>query len=208
MESFNRKEHWENIYQTKQLNEVSWYQPTPQTSLSYFTEFNIPLDAKIIDIGGGDSFLVDHLLELGYSNVTVLDISESAIERAKVRLGDKANQVKWIQADASQFVPKEQYDVWHDRAAFHFLTEENEVSNYIKSASMGVKKGGVLIIGTFSINGPLKCSGIPIQQYNEDSMEVKFQLFFDKIECKIIDHTTPFDTVQNFIFCSFTRNEN
>lgn len=208
MEIFDRKAHWENIYQTKQLNEVSWYQPTPETSLSYFYDYKIPLDSKIIDVGGGDSFLVDHLLELGYTDVTVLDISEAAIERAKKRLGDKANRVKWIQADASNFTPTVTYDVWHDRAAFHFLTEENEVLRYINSASIGVKKGGYLIIGTFSVNGPLKCSGIPIQQYNEGSMEGIFKLFFNKINCKIIDHTTPFDTVQNFIFCSFTRNEN
>lgn len=123
MEPFNRKKHWENIYQTKELNEVSWFQPTPETSLSFFKEFKVPLNAKIIDIGGGDSFLVDHLLELGYTDITVLDISSAAIERAKKRLGDKAQRVEWMVADAATFQPTEQYDFWHDRAAFHFLTK-------------------------------------------------------------------------------------
>lgn len=122
MEGFDRHVHWENIYKTKQLCEVSWYQPTPTTSLEFIEQFNIPTFAKIIDVGGGDGFFVDHLLNLGYHDITVLDISETAINRAKERLGDKANQVKWIVSDAATFKPTEKYDFWHDRATFHFLT--------------------------------------------------------------------------------------
>ncbi|MBT8394284.1 MAG: methyltransferase domain-containing protein [Flavobacteriaceae bacterium] len=205
MDTFDRKEHWEKIYSTKKLNEVSWYQPSPETSLNLISELNIPKSANIIDIGGGDSFLVDNLLELGYSNITLLDISRKAIERAKNRLGEKCKHVKWIEADASDFDPTETYDLWHDRAAFHFLTDETEINNYLKSATKGVKESGHLIIGTFSTEGPKKCSGIEIKQYSEKSLLDRFKEAFKKIECKIIEHTTPFNSIQNFIFCSFKK---
>ena len=164
MEEFDRKKHWEQIYQTKQLSEVSWYQPTPDTSLKFFEQFNIPKEAKIIDVGGGDSLLVDHLLERGYENITVLDISESALARAKLRLGERASLVKWIIADAATFKPTGQYDFWHDRAAFHFLTQEDEIGDYINTVQQSITPSGILVIGTFSEQGPKKCSGIEIKQ--------------------------------------------
>ena len=200
----NTKEHWENIYQTKQLNEVSWFQQKPETSLRFFETFSVPKNAKIIDVGGGDSYLVDNLLELGYQDVSVLDISKSALDRAKQRLGDKA---KWIEANAAHFQPVEKYDFWHDRAAFHFLTKQDEVENYIKTANENIAVNGVLIIGTFSENGPKKCSGIDIKQYSEKSLQEAFLPFFEKINCFTTDHKTPFNTVQNFTFCSFRKNE-
>lgn len=206
MNTFDRKKHWENIYSTKQLNEVSWYQPKPETSLKFIEELNIPKTASIIDIGGGDSFLVDNLLKLGYTNITVLDISQKAIERAKLRLGKKGEQVKWIEADVSKFNPTETYDLWHDRAAFHFLTEEKEIENYLKSAKKGVKDFGKLIIGTFSTNGPKKCSGIEITQYSESTLSKKFSEF-TKLDCQIIEHETPFNTKQSFIFCTFNKSK-
>jgi len=208
MENFDRKKHWENIYQTKQLNEVSWYQPTPETSLDFIKQFNIPITAKIIDVGGGDSFLVDHLLEKGYQDITVLDISEAAIDRAKRRLGDKAKNVKWIVADASTFKPTEKYDFWHDRATFHFLTDEQEITNYIETARQNINTTGVLVIGTFSEQGPKKCSGIEIKQYSETTMADRLKMFFEKIKCITVDHKTPFDTTQNFVFCSFRKLQN
>lgn len=125
----------------------------------------MPTTAKVIDIGGGDSFLVDHLLDLGYQDITVLDISEAAIERAKQRLGDNAKNIKWIVADAATFKPMEKYDFWHDRAAFHFLTDEQEISSYLQTAQENINPTGVLVIGTFSQQGPEKCSGIEIKQY-------------------------------------------
>ena len=205
MEHLDRKEHWDNIYQTKDLKDVSWYQPTPTTSLDFLKQFNIPTTAKIIDIGGGDSFLVDHLLDLGYTDLTVLDISAASLDRAKQRLGDRSTKVKWIVANAATFKPTEQYDFWHDRAAFHFLTQEQEITNYIDTIQKSIKPTGVLVIGTFSEQGPKKCSGIEIKQYSETTMTDRLKKFFEKVKCITVDHQTPFDTIQNFIFCSFKR---
>lgn len=205
MENFDRKQHWENIYQTKELKDVSWFEPSPATSLDFFNHFNLPKTAKIIDIGGGDSFLVDHLLDLGYKDVTVLDLSKTAIERAQQRLGERATNVKWIVADASAFKPTEKYDFWHDRAAFHFLTEEKEISNYLETARQYLEPSGILVMGTFSEQGPKKCSGIEIKQYSETSMTTRLKNYFEKIKCITVDHKTPFDTIQNFVFCSFRK---
>ncbi|HQW11173.1 MAG TPA: class I SAM-dependent methyltransferase [Saprospiraceae bacterium] len=205
MEIFDRKGHWENIYLSKELTAASWYQPTPITSLEFFREFNVPLTARIIDIGGGDSLLVDHLLELGYTDLTVLDISSAAIDRAKQRLNPHADRVKWIVSDIATFDPTETYDFWHDRAAFHFLTADHEISNYIKSASNALAPAGILVIGTFSEKGPKKCSGIEIKQYSEATLILRFQDYFRKIKCISVDHMTPFDTIQNFVFCSFRK---
>lgn len=207
MENFDRKNHWETIYQTKELNDVSWYQPTPETSLEFITQFNLPKTAKIIDIGGGDSFLVDHLLDLGYQDISVLDISASAIEKAKLRLGEKSNKVKWIVTDITLFKPKEEYDFWHDRAAFHFLTSETDISTYLETARNTMRSNGIMVIGTFSEQGPKKCSGIEIKQYSESSMTERLKNIFEKINCITIDHKTPFDTIQNFVFCSFKKLE-
>lgn len=205
MENFDRKKHWENIYQTKELKDVSWFQPTPETSLNFFKQFNVPATAKIIDIGGGGSFLVDHLLDLGYQDISVLDISVAAIDRAKQRLGEKAKNVKWIVADAATFKPTEKYDFWHDRAAFHFLTDEQEITNYLQTAEQNINPTGILVIGTFSEQGPKKCSGIEIKQYSETTMTDKLKMFFEKIKCITVDHKTPFGTIQNFVFCSFRK---
>jgi ubiquinone/menaquinone biosynthesis C-methylase UbiE len=205
MESFDRKKHWETIYQTKQLKDVSWYQPVPEVSLSFFKQFNVPRNAKIIDIGGGDSLLVDFLLAEGYTDVTVLDISAGALERAKQRLGNKAAKVKWIVADAANFKPTEEYDFWHDRAAFHFLTDEKEINNYLETINQSIKPNGILVIGTFSVQGPIKCSGIEIKQYSETTMTERLQKFFEKIKCITVDHITPSQSIQNFIFCSFRK---
>lgn len=205
MEKFDRKSHWENIYQTKKLEEVSWYQPNPETSLNFIRELGLPRDANIIDVGGGDSFFVDYLLELGYQNITVLDISESAINRAKKRLAGKVGNIKWIVSDINDFQPEMQYDFWHDRAAFHFLTNDKEVEKYVETAAQSVSRDGIVVLGTFSENGPKKCSGIEIKQYSEQGLEQAFQNHFEKIRCFTVNHETPFDTVQNFVFCSFRK---
>ena len=201
----DKKQHWENIYRTKELKDVSWFQPKPTTSLDFIKEFNVPLDARIIDVGGGDSLFADHLLQMGYTDISVLDISEHALERAKKRLGKDAIKIKWIVADAADFHPTEQYDFWHDRAAFHFLTSESEIENYIETIKKSISPNGVLILGTFSEEGPKKCSGIEIKQYSEKTMAERLTQFFHKVKCISVDHKTPFDTIQNFIFCSFKK---
>ncbi len=205
MGNFDKKKHWENIYQNKGADEVSWFQPVPTTSLNFVEQFDLPLSAKIIDIGGGDSSFVDCLLECGYMDISVLDISEKAIEKAKKRLGAKARAVKWIVADAADFYPTEKYDFWHDRAAFHFLTDEKEIKNYLKTVKEHIRPLGYLVIGTFSMQGPEKCSGIEVKRYSEQSMTDRLKDFFEKIRCITVDHKTPFNTIQNFIFCSFRR---
>ncbi len=201
----SQKEHWENVFATKQETEVSWYQKSPKTSLDFISNLNIPKDAKIIDIGGGDSYLVDALLERGFTNITLLDISAKAIDRIKERLGDKANQVTFIVSDILDFNPSETYDLWHDRASFHFQTDERQIEKYADIVAKSLATNGNMIIGTFSENGPKKCSGLDITQYNEASMKAVFEPHFEFLNSITEDHTTPFDTIQNFIFCSFKK---
>ncbi|SDJ55850.1 class I SAM-dependent methyltransferase [Chryseobacterium jejuense] len=203
MNSSNNKNHWENVYETKNPDQVSWTQKKPQTSLNFINSFGLGKEAKIIDIGGGDSNLVDFLLEEGYENITVLDISAKALEKAQQRLGNKADKVKWIATDITTFEPTESYDIWHDRAAFHFLTTQEQIAKYIDIADKNINS--FMVLGTFSKNGPTKCSGLDIQQYDEESISEKFRQGFEKIQYTTEDHTTPFETTQNFIFCSFKK---
>jgi 2-polyprenyl-3-methyl-5-hydroxy-6-metoxy-1,4-benzoquinol methylase len=200
-----KKEHWEAVFAVKKETEVSWYQEYPQTSVRFVKELNLPLNAKIIDIGGGDSYFIDALLDLGYTNLTLLDISEKAIERIKTRLGTKAEKVHFIVSDVLDFNTTETYDFWHDRASFHFLTESNQIKKYAELVSKAVTSQGTMVIGTFSEKAPKKCSGLDITQYNEDKMKVVFNENFEAISCFTEDHKTPFDTIQNFIFCKFLK---
>lgn len=202
--STGRKEHWEQVYNTKQPHEVSWTQQLPATSLEFIHSFNPPKNASIIDIGGGDSKLVDHLLDEGYQNITVLDISAKALARAKDRLGEKAAKVKWVVSDVTDFKPTEKYDVWHDRATFHFLTTPQQVATYLATARNAVDN--YMVIGTFSDSGPKKCSGLDIRQYTEHELQYELEKGFSKIKCITEDHTTPFNTTQNFLFCSFKKS--
>ncbi|MBS1542724.1 MAG: class I SAM-dependent methyltransferase [Bacteroidetes bacterium] len=201
----SRKEHWEGIYQTKKSDEMSWSQLTPSTSLDFLHGFNLEKNAPIIDVGGGDSRLVDHLLDEGFSDITVLDISAVALQRARERLGDKATRVQWIESDIIEFVPSRQYHVWHDRATFHFQTEEDQIKKYISIASKGLDHDGYLTIGTFSSTGPSKCSGLIIRQYSDAALSAALKSEFNKLRCITEDHQTPFHTIQNFLFCSFIK---
>lgn len=201
----SRKDHWEKVYSTKQPHEVSWTQELPKTSLDFVHSFNLPKSASIIDIGGGDSKLVDYLLDEGFENISVLDISATAIERAKQRLGDKAAKVNWIVSDVTEFHPSTTFDCWHDRAAFHFLTSADDMNSYINTARQAVH--GFMIIGTFSNKGPKKCSMLDVHQYTEEQLQNELQNGFEKLKCITEDHTTPFNTIQNFLFCSFKRTD-
>lgn len=203
-----KKQHWENVFSSKQENEVSWYQQKPETSINFFIENDIPKEAKIIDIGGGDSYLIDYLLEMGYKNLFLLDISENAIQRIKNRLGAKAEKVTFIVSDVLDFQSETTFDVWHDRASFHFLTADEDIQKYQKIVTNSIASNGFLFMGTFSENGPLKCSGLEITQYSESKFETIFGNVFEKIKCYEENHQTPFDTIQNFIFCTFKKLDN
>jgi ubiquinone/menaquinone biosynthesis C-methylase UbiE len=199
----SRKEHWEKVYSTKQAHEVSWTQELPKTSLEFIHSFNLPKTANIIDIGGGDSKLVDYLLEEGFENISVLDISSIAIERAKQRLGNRAAKVNWIVSDVTEFKPSTFYDCWHDRATFHFLTLADDINKYLSTARKALT--GFMAIGTFSDKGPKKCSMLDVHQYTEQELQLQLQNGFEKIKCIREEHLTPFQTTQNFLFCSFKR---
>jgi 2-polyprenyl-3-methyl-5-hydroxy-6-metoxy-1,4-benzoquinol methylase len=199
----NNKQHWDTIYTTKSPEEVSWTQAMPAISLELINSFGLDRSARIIDVGGGESRLVDCLLEAGYKHITVLDISEKALEKARGRLGDKASGVQWIACDITEFEPDGTYDVWHDRAAFHFLTDAAQVSAYRRIAQQCVT--GYMVIGTFATNGPSRCSGLEIKQYDAISLAETFGNDFVKLQCINEDHITPFNTSQHFLFCSFKR---
>ena len=200
------QEHWDSIYGSHQSNELSWTQATPATSLNFIHSFNVAKDASIIDIGGGDSRLVDYLVDEGFTNITVLDISETALNKAKLRLGKKASKVKWIVSDVVEFRPIQKFEVWHDRATFHFLTTKEQVEKYVRLAARSINDNGYMVIGTFSKKGPTTCSGLDIKQYSEEELESALtSCLFRKIKCIHEDHQTPFLTIQNFLFCSFRK---
>ena len=199
------KEHWDNVFSTNIEEQLSWFQPYPKTSMEFVQLFDLPLDANIIDVGGGDSHFVDALLERGYQNIWVLDISTNAVERAKKRLGRNASKIHWIVSDMLDYNPGVKFDLWHDRAAFHFLTSEDSIYQYVHVAENAIKENGYLILGTFSENGPERCSGLEIRRYSETSMSARFEISFERIKCIEENHITPFHRSQNFLFCSFKR---
>ena len=176
---------------------------------NFFTENNIPKSASIIEIGGGDGFLMDFLIEMGYQNLNLLDISANALQRIQHRLGEKSKKVTFIESNIIDFQSNQIFDVWHDRASFHFLTEENDIKKYVELASNSIASQGNLFMATFSTSGPLKCSGLEIKQYDENGMKEKFEKAnFENIECKREDHITPAGAIQNFVFCSFMKERN
>ena len=206
MKEGERKKHWNLIYESKDLQETSWFQPTPSDSLRFIEELNLQKSASIIDVGGGESLLVDHLLELGYSDISVLDVSAVAISKAKQRLGSRSKDINWIISDVLSFHPTRTYDLWHDRATFHFLTNESEIAKYIELAAKAIAQNGFLIIGTFSEHGPDRCSGLQVKQYSEIGLDLNFSNSFEKIHCDTVDHLTPSGELQSFVFCSFSKS--
>ena len=199
------KLHWDNVYYNKNENEVSWYQKIPKTSLDHIKSLNLNLDSKIIDVGAGESRLVDNLLDLGFNNIDVLDISKKSIEKVKNRLGEKSEKINWIVSDINDFVSNNKYDLWHDRAAFHFLKDSSQINNYVELANLSLNSKGKIILGTFSSNGPLKCSGLEISRYNSSSINEIFKKHFILLNHRISIHPTPFDTFQEFLFTVFEK---
>ena len=199
------EDHWQNVYDKKNENEVSWYQKSPKLSLDFVKSLNLSLDAEIIDIGAGESRLVDNLLEMGFVNLSVLDISSKSIEKTKKRLGLKSKLVNWIVSDINNFNPTKKYDLWHDRAAFHFLKDLVEIDNYVKLVKSSLHNQANLIIATFSENGPLKCSGLEVSRYSENSISDLFNNDFELIKSQKSIHKTPFSTSQEFLFSKFKK---
>ena len=202
---FDKKQHWENVFATKKETEVSWYQEKPETSLQFFERNNIPKTAKILEIGGGDSYLIDNLLEQDYESLTLIDISENAIERIKKRLGEKSEKVRFVVSDILDFSSIEKFDVIHDRASFHFLTKEEDIQKYATLLSDILETNGLYFVGTFSESGPLKCSGLEITQYSKEKFLKIFGNDFSLLNSFEEAHKTPFETTQNFIFCEFQK---
>lgn len=196
------KEYWQNIHHSKNSAQVSWYQQHPTLSLQYIKNTGIDKNGQIIDVGAGASTLVDHLLEDGFQNITVLDISAQALEISKTRLAKRAELIQWMVADITKVnLPHFQYDVWHDRAVFHFLTNPQDRESYVKIVSDSVKPGGHVIVATFADDGPEKCSGLEVARYNSESLHDEFGSNFDLIDSTHEVHQTPFATEQKFVYC-------
>ena len=198
----NKKSHWENVYQTKAINEVSWYRDHLENSLQMIGNTGIDKTAAIIDVGGGTSTLVDDLLADGYGNVAVLDISSRAIAESQKRLEHAAERVDWIVADLTQAdLPENYYDVWHDRAVFHFLTDAEDRRKYVQIAMRSLKVGGHIIVASFGLEGPRKCSGLDVVRYSPESMHGEFGDQFRLVRSVKESHETPFGTTQEFVYC-------
>ncbi len=197
--------YWDNVYKNKSQEDLSWHQKVPTQSLTLIAELDLFAHDKIIDIGGGESRLVDHLIDAEFKNITILDISSVALEKLKTRLGEKAKNLKFITSDIIQFVPQEKYKLWHDRATFHFLTTKEDIEAYLKIASTAISPDGFLIVSTFSKTGPEKCSGLSISQYSEAELKQQFEKYFTNIRCFETEHHTPTGRTQNFIYCGFKR---
>ena len=200
-----KQNHWTRVYEQKAPAAVSWYQPEPSPSLDALVRFGASPSNSLIDIGGGASNLVDALLDLGWTDVTVLDIAAPALEAAKQRLGSEAQKVQWEIADVTDWVPSRRYDVWHDRAVFHFLTEPTQRQAYHRALLEGLDSGGLLIIATFALDGPDKCSGLPVERYDADRLAGAVGEPFRLIGSWREEHVTPWGASQSFNWCAFRR---
>ena len=202
----DKKKHWENIYQTKNIDGVSWYQETPYESIELIKKFSTTDSDMIIDIGCGKSFLADNLLKLNYKNITLVDISLNALKEVKERLNNKS--LNFIETDVLNLKLERTFDIWHDRAVFHFITNKKSVEKYISLCNEYIGEGGKLIIGTFAEDGPLKCSGLEIKRYSVENLKELFKENFEFIEGFKKLHSTPFGTRQSFTFCVFRKITN
>jgi len=205
MSESNRQAHWQQVYKEKGEYQVSWFQDQPAISLELIEAVGAKPSSAIIDIGGGASRLMDALVDRGYGDLSVLDLSESATSIAKARLADRAAQVKWIVADVTQWKPTRAYDLWHDRAAFHFLTRASDRDAYIDRLIKAVPSGGHVIIGTFAMDGPERCSGLPVVRYDAARLSAEFTPAFALLDTRRDDHKTPWGAIQHFQFSVFRR---
>jgi ubiquinone/menaquinone biosynthesis C-methylase UbiE len=200
------KDHWETVYTTKATDAVSWFQEHARLSLDLIKATGVGHDAAIIDVGGGASRMVDDLLAEGYSDLTVLDLSAAAMQAARQRLGAQENKVNWIEADITQVkLPAKRYDIWHDRAVFHFLTTQKQRDAYVRTVFYSVKLGGHVIVATFAEDGPLQCSGLPVMRYRADDLHDEFGDAFTLLKHQKEEHHTPSGNVQQFVYCYCRR---
>ncbi len=199
----HRQEHWTKVYNENSTDSVSWYQAAPEPSLQALDRFGASASSSLIDIGGGASNLVDALLDRDWRDVTVLDIAAPALEAARQRLGPRKSRVHWEIADVTDWLPSRRYDVWHDRAVFHFLTEREQREAYRRSLMAGVADGGLIIIATFALNGPERCSGLPVERYDPQKLEQELGPSFPVLECWQEEHVTPWGAKQAFNWCAF-----
>ncbi len=198
----NNKKHWEQIYSSNKPNQVSWYREHLDNSLRMILQTNVSKEKAIIDIGGGNSTLVDDLVEHGFADISVLDISSKAIEESKKRLKYRAKKIEWIEADITEVsLPENKFDVWHDRAVFHFLTTRDDRKKYIELVMQSLKVGGHIIVASFGLDGPKKCSGLDVVRYSPETMHDEFGEKFKLIKSIKETHKTPFETTQEFIYC-------
>jgi trans-aconitate methyltransferase len=202
----DRKDHWETVYATKGENEVSWFQDDPAPSLELIERAQPGPDSAIIDIGGGASRLVDALLERGLRRVTVLDISAAALDLAALRLGRRASKAQWIVADVTEWEPSRRFDIWHDRAAFHFLVDAEDRAAYITRLKQALRPGGHAIIATFAADGPEKCSGLPVNRYDPAGLAKELGEEFTLLDSSAHDHATPWNSNQRFQFSIFRKH--
>lgn len=200
-----KKEHWENVYGEKGDHQVSWYQDVPETSLRLIDELQLSSDSFIIDLGGGNSNFTIELQKMGYENLSVLDISGLVLKRMKDKMGSTASAVNWIESDVLDIKELNKYDVMHDRAAFHFLTTKADIMKYVDVVSSSIKRGGHLVISTFSPTGPEKCSNLQVSQYSSSGLVQVFNENFKLMSTVNEVHTSPYKTKQDFIFCVFAR---
>ena len=198
-----RKQHWERIYRDKDETETSWLQPQPETSLSLIAATGEDKSAALIDVGGGASHLVDHLLDAGWQNLCVLDIAAAALARAQARLGARAVQVRWLEADLLEAGLGGPYRIWHDRAVFHFLATEAERARYLRQLSAHLTPGGYCIIATFALDGPTACSGLPVQRYSAQTLRQTLGADFKLLDSREETHKTPAGKIQQFVYSLF-----
>lgn len=207
MDEFQVREHWQQMYSTRQEQELSWFEEAPGVSLELLLTPQLDKDAPVLDVGGGASRLVDALLDRGFTQPTVLDISSTALEKSKRRLASRASQVHWIAADITQWEPDRAYRAWHDRAVFHFLVTEEQRLAYRSTLEKAVAPGGIVVIGTFTIDGPERCSGLPVQRYSPESLAAELGRTFTPTTVRMFDHVTPAGKMQRFQFSRFIRNQ-
>jgi|SRR5690625_801815 len=205
-DQFHPKNYWNQIYQNKTSSQLSWTEEKPDTSLEFFELLDIPKTARILDVGGGESKLPDFLLKSGFNHISVLDISAEALKRAQHRLGKDSSKISWIVGDITKIQLEDSFDVWHDRAAFHFLTKAEHIQHYLSVVKRVNPE--FLIVGCFSKSGPEKCSGLPVTQYDENDLSSVFDFAYKKVKCVNTTHWTPSGKSQNFIFCGFKRKVN